>query len=66
MLLAVAAVRARPTLAEAATSPQALHPEPVFLGGAALVLALAASAGAWCCALRWTGAEIRFREAWGC
>jgi uncharacterized membrane protein YbhN (UPF0104 family) len=65
-LLTLVAIPARRSLSEAPTTLLGLHPEPVLLGAAALVAALAASAGAWRCALRSTGAEIRFREAWGC
>jgi uncharacterized membrane protein YbhN (UPF0104 family) len=43
-----------------------LHPLPLTLAGAALLVTLAASAGAWRCALRSAGAELGFREAWGC
>ncbi len=62
----VAAVYGRHSLAAAPAKLHDLHPVPVALAAAALLVTLAASAGAWRCALAAGGAEVRFREAWGC
>jgi hypothetical protein len=64
--LAVTAVFGRHSLAAAPARLHDLHPVPVALAAAALLVTLAASAGAWRCALRSTGARLCFREAWGC
>jgi uncharacterized membrane protein YbhN (UPF0104 family) len=62
----VGAVAFRGSAVEAVASLQDLRPLPLALGGAGMLLALAASAGAWRSALRSAGADIRCSDAWGC
>jgi hypothetical protein len=64
--LVVLAVAARGTAVDAAATLHDLHPLPLALGGAGMLLTLAASAGTWRAALSAAGAEIRFRDAWRC
>jgi len=62
----LAIVLARRPVAESFDRLRALDPLPLVLGATAIVVALAASAGAWRCALRSGGARIGRRAAWGC
>jgi len=62
----LAAVVARGTTIAAARSLTDLRPLPLALGGAGLLVALAASAGTWRAALSAAGGGIRYRDAWGC
>jgi uncharacterized membrane protein YbhN (UPF0104 family) len=64
--LAATAVYARHSLAAAPARLHDLHPVPLALAAGGLLVTLAASAGAWRCALRSAGAKLCFREAWGC
>jgi uncharacterized membrane protein YbhN (UPF0104 family) len=64
--LVLAAVLARGSVGDAAAILEGLRPFPLALAGVALVVTLAASAAAWRSALLSAGAELRFREAWGC
>ncbi len=57
---------ARHSLGETAARLHDLELLPVAFAAGSLLVTLAASAGAWRCALRAVGAELRFREAWGC
>jgi uncharacterized membrane protein YbhN (UPF0104 family) len=60
------AICARGSFTEAVGRLRDLQPAPAVMAAACLLVTLAASAGAWRCALRSTGADLRYREAWGC
>lgn len=64
--VAAAAVIGRSSIADSIGRLRDLHPGHLALGVVALLATLAASAGAWRCALRSAGAPLRYREAWGC
>jgi uncharacterized membrane protein YbhN (UPF0104 family) len=60
------AICARGSFTEAVGRLRDLQPAPAVMAAACLLVTLAASAGAWRCALRSIGADLRYREAWGC